>query len=106
MFERHVGIGGQHKLNAYSSSPKELDTWIDAWVSIKKCNRERDPSKLETESIDCFVAEYLQSATKLGKSWFRTMCILLCHIRLASFAAVIGMKALSAWLMLNRIFQS
>jgi N-acetylneuraminate synthase len=36
MFERHVGMPGDGiKLNAYSSTPEQVDAWIAAWVKTR-----------------------------------------------------------------------
>ena len=56
MFERHIGLETDKiKLNAYSSTPKQLDKWIDAYgVANQICGgsdfREVDPA--EKESLD------------------------------------------------------
>ena len=56
IFERHVGIATTHfKMNAYSSTPQQVDCWISAYRSAKKiCGEktERVPSREENESLD------------------------------------------------------
>ncbi len=56
MFERHVGIQTDDiKLNAYSSTPEQIDNWITAYKEAKtKCGQfERvSPTPVEVDSID------------------------------------------------------
>jgi N-acetylneuraminate synthase len=56
MFERHVGIATDTiKLNAYSSTPEQVDRWIAAWkAAVAACGPyERAPSlDVELASID------------------------------------------------------
>jgi sialic acid synthase SpsE/quercetin dioxygenase-like cupin family protein len=55
MFERHVGISTEaFKLNAYSSSPEQLDKWIEAWQNaVQLCGaKERVISADERNSLD------------------------------------------------------
>ena len=56
MFERHVGVTTETiKLNAYSSTPEELDQWIGAWSYAKAlCGGPipRPASEAEKASID------------------------------------------------------
>jgi N-acetylneuraminate synthase len=56
MFERHVGIETDTiKLNAYSSTPAQLDAWIDAWARVRTLSgsRHRQPSTVaEKTAID------------------------------------------------------
>jgi N-acetylneuraminate synthase len=56
MFERHVGIANDAiKLNAYSSTPAQVDRWIEAWkkarVLIGKKKR-GEPMPVERTAID------------------------------------------------------
>jgi len=56
MFERHVGLEtDQIKLNAYSSTPAQLDAWLSAWVRARAIvgQRKRQPAlAVERLSID------------------------------------------------------
>ncbi len=56
MFERHVGMAtGQHKLNAYSSTPDHLRRWFAAWRRARTlCGAETRPPSApeEAESLD------------------------------------------------------
>lgn len=56
MFERHVGIETDTiKLNAYSSTPAQLDAWMSAWVRSRTLvgQRKRQPSTAaERTAID------------------------------------------------------
>ena len=55
MFERHVGIETDDiKLNAYSSTPKQLNYWIESWkLAVSLCgSAERDVNQIELESIN------------------------------------------------------
>lgn len=56
MFERHVGLETDEiKLNAYSSSPEQLDRWLEAYKKAKTlCGAEKRPPVPEAEraSID------------------------------------------------------
>jgi N-acetylneuraminate synthase len=56
MFERHVGIETEeHKLNAYSSTPAQLDAWLAAWERAQMLIGEPkrgDPWHAEREAID------------------------------------------------------
>ena len=55
MFERHVGLATDAiKLNAYSSTPEEVDRWIAAWKKAKTImgSTEREPSTPELTAID------------------------------------------------------
>ncbi|WP_210163396.1 N-acetylneuraminate synthase family protein [Niveispirillum irakense] len=56
MFERHVGVvTDEIKLNAYSSTPEEVDRWIEAWSYAKAlCGGPvpRPASTAEKESLD------------------------------------------------------
>jgi N-acetylneuraminate synthase len=55
LFERHVGMETEkHKLNAYSSSPEEVERWMNAYLeTVAMCGgSERGPAPLaETESL-------------------------------------------------------
>lgn len=55
MFERHVGIAtADIKLNAYSSTPEQLDRWITAWQQARQLcgTTERQICAEEVESLD------------------------------------------------------
>ena len=55
MFERHVGIEtNEIKLNKYSSTPKQIEAWIDVYFnSLKICgSSERKLDNKEKEAID------------------------------------------------------
>lgn len=55
IFERHVGIAdGDIKLNAYSSTPEQVDRWIEAYRgAVLVCgSRGRTTSAAEQESLD------------------------------------------------------
>ena len=55
LFERHIGVATRTlKLNAYSSSPAQLDHWLEAWKmaqtlagSYERC----DPQEIETAAL-------------------------------------------------------
>ena len=54
MFERHIGIGLQIKLNSYSSTPKQLEHWFKAYNKSVKCcgsHSVRQVNKTELGSI-------------------------------------------------------
>jgi N-acetylneuraminate synthase len=55
MFERHIGLAtSAYKLNAYSSSPEQLDRWLSAYRQARElCGPDRMPNrpKVETDSI-------------------------------------------------------
>ena len=55
MFERHVGVATDSiALNGYSSTPEQVDSWIEAWSeAVRLCgSTERIVSSLETDSIN------------------------------------------------------
>jgi N-acetylneuraminate synthase len=55
MFERHVGVATDSiKLNAYSSTPEEVDAWIAAWKKAKTLTGapERVATAIEQDAID------------------------------------------------------
>lgn len=55
IFERHVGINTDNiKLNAYSSTPDQIDRWIESYkLAITLCgNTQRTINPLELESLD------------------------------------------------------
>jgi len=56
MFERHVGLETDEiKLNAYSSTPNQVDNWISAYkrgVTLCGSVERPQPTTLETDSID------------------------------------------------------
>ena len=56
MFERHVGVATDTvKLNAYSSTPAEVDAWLTAWKkagALLGAPQRQEPSDVEAASID------------------------------------------------------
>lgn len=56
MFERHVGLATDAiKLNAYSSTPEQIDAWIGAWKKTRTLigqRRRGEPLAVECASID------------------------------------------------------
>jgi len=55
MFERHVGMAtAEIRLNAYSSTPEQLDRWIEAWQEARTLcgSTEREPDPEELASLD------------------------------------------------------
>jgi N-acetylneuraminate synthase len=56
LFERHVGVASDGQaLNAYSSSPEQLEAWLAAWRrAVTLCGPERRPpaSALERDALD------------------------------------------------------
>ena len=56
MFERHVGVATDTiKLNAYSSTPEQVDNWIQAWKAARVLIGDRKrgaPNPIERTSID------------------------------------------------------
>ena len=71
MFERHVGMTTEEiKLNAYSSTPKQIDRWIAAYQSaVELCGAPgaREISPLEQDSIDSLRRSvYARKAIKKG----------------------------------------
>jgi quercetin dioxygenase-like cupin family protein len=56
MFERHVGVVTDNvQLNAYSSTPEQVDAWIAAWKKVKTlrgCDLRRAILPEEREAID------------------------------------------------------
>jgi sialic acid synthase SpsE/quercetin dioxygenase-like cupin family protein len=56
MFERHVGIATDTvKLNAYSSTPAQIDAWIAAWKTagaVIGSRKRGEPNLMERTSID------------------------------------------------------
>ena len=54
IFERHVGVEtSKIKLNAYSSTPKQIDNWIAAWQrAVTMCGSDVRPSPTEKELSD------------------------------------------------------
>ncbi len=71
MYERHVGVvTDEIKLNAYSSTPGQVDRWIEACLYAKKLCGEQAPRGIpeaEKESIDSLRrGVYLKKAVKKG----------------------------------------
>jgi len=71
MYERHIGLNtDSYKLNAYSSTPEQIDAWIAATRTARKlCGSfERQlPDPIETESIDSLRrGVYAKSSIKNG----------------------------------------
>jgi sialic acid synthase SpsE/D-lyxose ketol-isomerase len=55
MFERHVGIPTeQSKLNDYSSTPEDVNKWINSWkIAVELCgSKARQISEIEQESLN------------------------------------------------------
>ncbi len=72
LFERHVGLATKkHKLNAYSSSPEQLDRWIGAYnLAVEMVGSEsRAPASLEeTDSLKSLArGVYAKGALKKGQ---------------------------------------
>ncbi len=74
LFERHVGVETDEiKLNAYSSTPEQLDIWLSSYrKAVELCGAaERpEPAKVETESIlslrrGVFARELIRAGTEL-----------------------------------------
>lgn len=71
MFERHVGLATDEiKLNAYSSTPKQIDRWIAAYqFAVELCGPPgaRGISAIEQESVDSLRrGVYARKAIKKG----------------------------------------
>lgn len=54
IFERHVGVEtSKIKLNAYSSTPKQIDKWVEAWKrAVEMCGSKERPNPTEKELSD------------------------------------------------------
>jgi sialic acid synthase SpsE/quercetin dioxygenase-like cupin family protein len=56
MFERHIGVETDEiKLNAYSSTPEQLEAWLSAYfrsLAIIGSEKRTDPNPIERKSID------------------------------------------------------
>jgi len=56
MFERHIGVETDEiKLNAYSSTPEQLEAWLSAYfraLAIIGSEKRTDPNPMERKSID------------------------------------------------------
>lgn len=54
IFERHVGVEtSKIKLNAYSSTPKQVDKWIESWGrAVVMCGAKEKPAATEKEASD------------------------------------------------------
>ena len=77
LFERHVGIGtDKYKLNAYSSTPAQLQSWFEAWrAAVAMCGgSRRSPARPdEMESLTSlkrgvFAKRPLQAGEELNRS--------------------------------------
>lgn len=72
IFERHVGISTDSiTLNAYSSTPRQLDTWMQAWRQARSIcgSRERERSPLPEEQNELLALRrgvYAKVALKAG----------------------------------------
>ncbi len=54
MFERHIGVETDNfKLNKYSSTPKQINNWIDSWDNTNKIlgKYNRNVQKIERDSL-------------------------------------------------------
>ena len=72
MFERHVGLNTEkHKLNTYSSTPEQLETWIAAFHAGRAMlgNEERPPVSLEERQTlhDLKRGAYVKRDVKKGE---------------------------------------
>lgn len=76
LFERHVGLEtGQHKLNAYSSNPEQVDAWLAAFLNAKLALGSKNRSPSSTEEIQSlndlkrgvFLREDMKSGTALTR---------------------------------------
>ena len=76
LFERHVGLPTDEiKLNAYSSTPEQVDAWISAWEKAHALlgSYERQPAtQEETDSIDSlqrgiFARQPIEADTELTR---------------------------------------
>ncbi|MDB0016102.1 N-acetylneuraminate synthase family protein [Alphaproteobacteria bacterium] len=74
MYERHIGVQtAKHQLNAYSSSPSQLDKWIKAKVKADLLIGDGSRSQISSEekqAIDglkrgVFVSKFIQSNTDI-----------------------------------------
>jgi sialic acid synthase SpsE/quercetin dioxygenase-like cupin family protein len=72
MFERHVGVGPT--LNAYSSTPEQVDQWVGAWKKAKALlgSPVRTASDTERKAIDdlkrgVFVKGHVQAGKALSR---------------------------------------
>lgn len=77
LFERHVGLEtGQHKLNAYSSNPEQVDAWLAAFANAKLALGSKNRSPSSTEEIQSlndlkrgvFLREDMKSGTALTRN--------------------------------------
>ena len=62
MFERHVGINNdKYKLNAYSSNPSQLNSWIKSYKEGIDMygSEERTSSEIQLKSIDSLSEEFI-----------------------------------------------
>ena len=76
LFERHIGIANdKHSLNAYSSTPEQLQSWFDAFELALDClgDTERTIQSIETESLNSlnrgvFVKKDINSGDEIKNS--------------------------------------
>lgn len=72
IFERHVGVETKKiKLNAYSSTPKQIDEWIQSYKrAVAMCGAAERPEPTEQELKDLQLLQrgvFLKKAVKKGK---------------------------------------
>ena len=72
MFERHVGIATENiSLNAYSSNPKEIDSWLTAYKqAVELCGATTRPPVSEEETTSIVGLRrgvYAKKAIKIGQ---------------------------------------
>lgn len=73
IFERHVGVEtSKIKLNAYSSTPKQVDSWITAWKrAVEMCGADVRPAPTEKELADLLSLQrgvYVKKDIKKGNT--------------------------------------
>lgn len=72
IFERHVGVEtSKIKLNAYSSTPKQIDTWVESYKrAVAMCGASERPAPSEVEDADLkslMRGVFLKKDVKKGK---------------------------------------